>query len=307
MNRFSFSVLAICLAALCGYVASPASAQEPEAPSTIIMAFQPQENTMDLAPNAEKLAAWLTERVGVEVKVYLPTSYSAVVEAMRAGQADVAYFDSRPFTVAQSLADAEALVAELRDGKTWYWSQWFVRKDSGIDTLEQLRGKSVAFTSPLSTSGYIMPFARLVKEGWVSKGGSPDEFFRAHIFAGGYEQALLAMYNKQVDTACVSAYAFERYLTDEQRAEVKLLDQQGPVPTHVIAVRRSLPPELKEKLRASFLALNEPENEELAKSVYGAKKFVQVGEDHAQFLKEAIEITGIDPIPGEQPAKPATN
>ena len=290
--------LAIMLAALLTIllVLAPVHAQMPE---EVVVAFQPQESVARIAPNAERMAAHLSAELGIPVRVYLPTSYSAVVEAMRAGQADVAYFDARPFTVAQSLASAEAVVAELRDGQTWYYSQWFVRNDSEIQRLEDLRGKRVAFTSPLSTSGYLFPYARLVKDGLVERRANPDTFLGSHVFAGGYQQALLALYHGQVDAACVSAYAFERYLTPEQQAEVRVLDQQGPVPTHLIAVRRELSPEFKQRLRDALLGLNAPENQQLLQEVYGARGFVAVDDSHVNALKEALELTGIHPVPGE--------
>jgi phosphonate transport system substrate-binding protein len=268
-------------------------------PKKITVAFQPQESVTELTPNAEKMAAHLSEALGVEVKVYVPTSYVAVVEAMRGGHADVAYFSARPFTIAQSLADAEAVVAEVRRGKTYYYSQWYVKADSDYDGLEDLENEKAAFTSPTSTSGYLFPYAKLIQEQLLVPGEDPNKFFDSYIFAGGYQQSLMALVNGQVDAAAASDYALGRYLTEEQQKEIRVLSKQGPVPSHLMAVRKSLPKELKDKLRGALLELNEPEHKELLSDVYGAEGFEAVTDAHVNALKQALELTGIEPVPGE--------
>src|SRR5690606_13592557 len=82
-------------------------------------------------------------------------------------------------------------------------------------------------------------------------------------------------------------------------ARVKVLTVQGPVPSHLMAVRKSLSPELKDKLRAALLELNLPENQQLLKDVYGAEGFAAVDDSHVNALRKALKDTGIEPVPGE--------
>jgi phosphonate transport system substrate-binding protein len=274
----------------------PAPADRAGWPDRLVVAFQPQENTLALRPNAEAMTAHLSGRLGLEVRVYLPTSYAAVVEAMRAGHADVGYFSARPYVIAHEMADAQALVAEVRtDGNTFYYSQWYARTDGDLETLADAQGHPAAFTSPTSTSGYLFPLAELVRQGLVPQGGSPDAFFSQHVFAGGYEQALRALVAGQVDVAAASDYAFERYLSEEEQAGVRVIARQGPVPSHLMAVRGSLPDSLKAELRAALLELNEPANRELLENVYGAAGFAAVDHDeHVAMLEESLRLTGIE-------------
>jgi phosphonate transport system substrate-binding protein len=261
----------------------------------LIFAFQPQANPQGLSPNVDKLSKYLGDQIGVETKVFLPQTYAAVVEALRAKNADVAYFSGWPYLIAHREANAEILVAEVREGNPYYYSHWYVRSGSGVEELADLRGKDASFTSPTSTSGYLFPTAKLVEEGLLESGEDPAKFFGNVIFAGGYQQSLMALVNGKVDAAAASNYAFDLYLSDEQKEQVETLTRQGPVPTHCVAVRGGLPDDLKEKIREALLSLNEPENRELLESVYGAEKFVpRTHEEHVTALEKALKLAGQD-------------
>lgn len=261
----------------------------------LVYAFQPQANPDAIAPNADKLADYLAEHTGVESKVYLPTNYAGVVEALRSENADVAYFSGWPYLVAHKEANVELLVVEERNGRPSYQSRWYVQKDSGIESLADLEGKSIAFTSPTSTSGYLFPLAKVIEEGHLEEGGDPKSFFGQIIYAGGYEQALRALAEGKVDAAAASDYAPGRYLDEETRAKLKVLVSQGPVPTHGIAIRSELPDDVKAKVKQALLDLNKPENNELLSSVYGAEKLVErTHEEHAEALERSLELVGDD-------------
>jgi len=262
------------------------------APKTLIIAFQPQSDVAKLQPKADRLAEYVKGKVGIETKVFLPTDYPAVVEALRGKQADVAYFSAWPFALAEELAGVEVFAAEKRVEGPFYWSQWYVKKDSPYRSLADLKGKRAAFTDPLSTSGFLFPYAKLIEEGLLPTKGDPKGYFADVTFAGGYEQALKALVAGQVDVAAASDYAPGRYLTPEQQADIRVIARQGPVPSHCIAYRKALPEDLKAKIRGAFLALNDEANRAVLKDVYGATELVPVDASHIAGLRKALEATG---------------
>lgn len=262
-------------------------------PDKLVFAFQPQENPEALAPDADKLAAYMTQKTGVEADVFLPTSYASVVEALRSKNADVAYFSGWPYVVAHREAGAELVAAEERGGNPFYYSQWYVAADSDLKTVADLKGKAIAFTSPTSTSGYLFPLAKIIEDTELETGEDPAKFFGQVIYAGGYEQALKALVNGKVDAAAASDYAFDLYLSEQEQAKIRVLSKQGPVPTHGIAVRGDLPDQAKAKIKDAILSLNEPENQALLESIYGAKKLI--ARDHAEHvapLEDALKLVG---------------
>lgn len=266
-----------------------------EKPSKVVFAFQPQENPEALAPDADRLAKYMAEQIGIDAEVFLPTSYAAVVEALRSENADVAYFSGWPYLIASRKADVDLLVVEERKGNPFYHSQWYVAADSDIETVADLKGKSVSFTSPTSTSGYLFPLAKVIEESSMETGDDPKKFFSNIIYAGGYQQSLQALVHDRVDAAAASDYAYEQYLTDEERENMRILSKQGPVPTHGIAVRSALPDDVKEKIKAAFLNLNKSEHTELLKSIYGAEKLVErTHEEHVAALEKALKLVGAE-------------
>lgn len=270
-----------------------AEAEEPR--GTLTFAFQPQENPDGLALDTERFAEFIGQQTGFEVEIFLPTNYSAVVEALRSDNADVAYFSGLPYMMAHKMADAELLVVEEREGNPFYYSQWYTLKDSGIDDLSDLEGHSIAFTSPTSTSGYLFPLAEVIDQGLLDKKGDPRDFFGDVVFAGGYQQALLSLVNGRVDAAAASDYSLQQYLSDDERDNIKVITEQGPVPTHGLAVRGGLDDEVVEDIRQALLMLNEEEYSDLLESVYGAEKLVVQDHDtHVDALQHAYELVDFD-------------
>lgn len=272
-----------------------ANNQKPAEQIKITFAFQPQENPEGMQLDVKKFAEFISEKTGYETEVFLPTSYAAVVEALRGKNADVAYFSAWPYMIAHQTANAEVLVAEERRGAPFYHSQWYVLKDSPINELADLKGKTIAFTSPTSTSGYLFPLSKVIDDGLLPEGGNPRDFFGEVLFAGGYQQAMLALVNGKVEAAAASDYALQQYLTEEQRDRVKVIAKQGPVPTHLLAIRGELPQEVKDNVKKALLELNEPENKALLKSVYGAEKLVErTHEEHVHALEKAVKQVATD-------------
>lgn len=266
-----------------------------EDPVELSFAFQPQENPEGLQLDAEQLGAFITEQTGYDVEIYLPTSYAAVVEALRSENADVAYFSGLPYMMAHDMAGAELLVVEERDGQPFYYSQWYALEDSDIDSLDDLQDRSIAFTSHSSTSGFLFPMAEVIEQGLVEEGGEPGDFFGDVVYAGGYQQALQSLVNNQVEAAAASDYALETYLSEEERERIKVIAEQGPVPTHGLAIRGDLDDEIKETVRQALLELNSEEHTELLRSVYGAERLVEVDhDDHVDALQRAYELVDLD-------------
>ena len=270
-------------------------ASDDEPRGTLTFAFQPQENPDGMALDTERFAEFIGEQTGFEVEIFLPTNYSAVVEALRSDNADVAYFSGLPYMMAHTMADAELLVVEERDGNPYYYSQWYTLNDHDIEDLSDLEGRSIAFTSPTSTSGYLFPLAEVIDRGHLEENGDPKDFFGDVVFAGGYQQALLSLINGRVEAAAASDYALLQYLDEDQRDMIKVITEQGPVPTHGLAVRGGLDADVVDEIREALLMLNQPEYSELLSSVYGAEKLVVQDHDtHVDALQHAYELVDFD-------------
>ncbi len=240
-------------------------------PAKLVIAVQPTSTPEQLTADAKELREFLSKRLNREVEVVFPMTYAGVVEALRFGHAQAAFMSAWPAQLAVKHAKAEVILAEIREvvigqekkTETFYFSYWVVAKDSPVERLEQLRGKRAAFPSPLSTSGYVAPLARLVELGLIprqpGKEADPKEFFGEVRFAGGYAQGWEALKAKQADVTVIAGDVSEK-LYREVLAGTKVIEQQGPIPSHAVLSARDLDQAAKTQLRDALVDLGKPEH-----------------------------------------------
>ena len=135
-----------------------------------------------------------------------------------------------------------------------------MRKESGIKTLEELRGKTMAFVDPASSSGYIYPMVLLIQRGLV-KNRDPKTFFREVTFAGSHDASMQALLNGHVDAIASFDMAREQYLKDPaQRERVVFVAETAPIPEAGIAAREKLDPAVFAKVRDALLKIQGPQH-----------------------------------------------
>lgn len=245
-------------------------------PDRLVVSFTPEAAPIELELDAEGLAAYLADEIGIEVISRVDADYTGTVEAMRAGHAHLAFLSPLASALAHEMAGARMILAEERNGLPYYTSRFWVRRDSGIGSLDDLRGRTIAFNDPLSASGYLFPVAKLIEEGLVADADALGAFFDRVYFAGGTELSLRALINGFVDAAGVSVYGPEVFLSPEERAELISIAEHGPIPNHGIAVSGDLSEALVERIEAALLGLNAPEHNHILRSLYGWQRLVAV-------------------------------
>jgi len=272
-------------------------------PLTIV--FPTRSDSTDLQNKANNVAAFLSKELGIPVKAQVGDE-TAAVEALRANRADVAFLSSRPALKAEQLANSRLYLAEVRknySGRYTYNSIFVVPNNSQLKsknspkaTLEQLRGKTIAFTSPTSGSGFIFPVSELVKQGFVPNRDRLDAFFSKVSYGGNYSKALDAVVRGQADVAVVSEYAlFPPYLAAENRDKVRILHKISGVPAHGIVIDDDVPVIIREKLINALLKLNKSDNNQLLTSLYNSTELVRVDHDrHLKPVREALKNVGME-------------
>lgn len=240
---------------------------------TLKLAFIPQENPEKLLGDIEVVTKWLSKAMGVEVTGFVTFDHAAAVEALRYGDADISFMGALPFVLAEDQIGAVPLLSEVYRGQPSYSGRVFVRKDSGIDTLADLKGRDIAFADPVSESGYLYPLDLFVREGLFDGAAGADGFFGQKFFAGGYQQAMLAMANGLVDAAGASQYA-DLYLSPTQQAEVMVLAESEQIPSHAVIARPGLDAGLQARFTETMLRLNQPENRYLLSHLFGPDGYI---------------------------------
>jgi phosphonate transport system substrate-binding protein len=268
MHRRDFSRMALAapFATLIGRVAV---AQEWKATvKEIRIGLMGGENTQDRLQRYDGFQKLLEAKLGVPVKLFPSADYAGVMQGVAAGQLDAAAFGASGFagTWLDCKCVEPVVVPQETDGSTFYYSVMVTRADSGIISIEQMKGHSLAFADPNSTSGYLIPSATLKANGIDLADG---KYFSRTGFAGGHEQGVVAVLNKQYD-ACVtwtsgqgeksSGYSRGNLRSMVSKGLLKMSDvniiwQSGKIPNGLWAIRSALPESLKKEFAEFMLDL----------------------------------------------------
>jgi phosphonate transport system substrate-binding protein len=261
---------------------APAGDQKGSPSNPVNMAFVPSADSQKVLASGEPLAKLLQDATNLNFRVSVPTSYTTVIEAMGANQVDVGWLAPFAYVLAHDKNGAQVLLASIRQGSKTYRSQIVVRADSGITSIEQLRGKKFAFVDPASASGFLFPNALL-----ASKGIDYKTFFSDTIFAGGHDKSIIAVYNKQVDGGAsfgqnvdsgppTDARTLVQTTLPDVMSAVKPIAQTDPIPNDTVSLRSGLDSNLVKLLNDGLL-------------------YVQTTADGKKALKDLYGIDGLGP------------
>jgi len=245
----------------------------------LVVAIQPTVASDEMLSKAKPLQNFLEQSLGgrTKVELYVPTSFAAVVESLRFGHAQVAFMSAWPAQLAVRLGGAEAALAEIRQvlhGKEkveapYYYSYWVVAPDSPHKDLQSLKGKSVCFPSPISTSGFVAPMGRMVELNLVlaadGKEADPKAFFKDVLFGGGYGQCWQALKQGQVDATVIAGDVPEK-LYNEILAGTRVIETQGPIPSHAVVLSKELKEPLRSRAVQAITKLGAPEHRDLMRT-----------------------------------------
>ena len=245
----------------------------------LVVAIQPSVSSDEMLKKAQPLEKFLRDGLGgkIDVQVYVPSSFAAVVESLRFGHAQVAFMSAWPAQLAVQLGGAEVALAEVREvlhgtkkvEAPYYFSYWIVQKDSSYQNLQALKGKTACFPSPISTSGYVAPIGRLAELNLIptqeGKEADPKTFFKEVLFGGGYGQCWQALKQGQVDTTVIAGDVPEK-LYNEVLGATRIIETQGPIPSHAVVLSKELKEPLRSRAVQTVSRLGAPDQRELMRS-----------------------------------------
>ena len=279
-----------------GILLAVASADGPATAQTSLhLALTPSQKPTDLLVAGEAFGAALGKLVGVPIRVTVASDYAAVVEALRNRTADLAFVHPAGYVLANREAKAMIVAKDQWHGNTSYTSRIYVRKESGLKTLEELRGKTIAFVDPSSTSGYVYPMVMLIEKGLVQN-KDPKTFFKEFVFSGSHDAGLQALLNGHVDAFASFDQAREQYLKDPaQREKLIWVAESAPIPEGGICARDGLDPALFAKVRAALLSMKGPTYAPILKALYDIDGFEPAEDREYEPVRAAMDLLGWRP------------
>ena len=263
------------------------------------------ENAQDRMTSNECYRAAIEASLGVPVKVFTPADYDGVIQGLLGGTLDMAWLGASAYAKTY-LTDPAAVEVRLTkqnlNDSTGYYSIGFARKDSGITSMDDAKGKKFAFAEPNSTSGYLVPAAEL-----IAKYGPLENYFSEVKMSGGHEQTIVGVNNGDFDAGVSWADGVgnweDGYASGAFRkaADAGLVDmnnlteiwRSALIPEGPMVVRAALPADVKDKVTALTADLWETDKA----CAYGvaagdAKDFVPATHDMYLGIIDARKLSG---------------
>lgn len=232
----------------------PTDAAELVDPAQLVFAYTPVEDPAVYAEAWADFLAHMEEVTGKPVQFFPVQSNAAQIEAMRAGRLHVAGFNtgSNPLAIACAGFRPFAMMA-ADDGSFGYEMEFITYPDSGIETVEDIKGRTMAFTSETSNSGFKAPSALLAAEYGMEAG---TDFTPA--FSGAHDNSILGVANRDYDAAAIANSVMTRMLEREVITEDQVVSiyQSQTFPTTGYGTAHNLTPELQEKIREAFFSFD---------------------------------------------------
>ena len=247
----------------------------------IKMHFVPSVDSKVIESNSKTFKDFLEKETGYKFEVTIPQSYVAVVEAFGTKRADVAAINTFGYLMAHEKYGVEAKMTVIRNGQSTYQAMFVAKTDSKIKSIDDLKGKKIAFVDPASPSGYILPL-KLLKDKNIEA--------KETVFALKHDNVISMVYQGQVDAG--AAFFSPPHKNDKGEEEIedarRLVKTQYPdvekkisiiamsehIPNDPFVFRKEIPEEMKNKVIDAMM------------------KFVQTDEGKAAF-KAIYSVTAL--------------
>lgn len=263
-------------------------------PKELTVQFVPSQNADKLEAKAKPLEKLLSKELDIPVKVSVSTNYNTIVEAMKSKKVDVGFLPPTAYTLAHDQKAADVLLQAQRFGVNKdgsdskeltkdYKSEILVKKDSGIKSVKDLKGKKIALQDVTSTAGYTFPLVELDKEGVnVLKDMKV-------VNMKGHDQAVISLMNGDVDAAAVFNDARKIVKKDEPKVfdETKILKLTKPIPNDTISVRSDMDSKFRDKLKKAFKDIAKTkEGHKVISEVYSHENYVDSKDENFDIVRE---------------------
>ncbi|MGO9567972.1 MAG: phosphate/phosphite/phosphonate ABC transporter substrate-binding protein [Desulfomonilaceae bacterium] len=270
------SVSAVCLAQAAGE----------SDPATLQVALLPDENASTVIKNNQPLKKYLEEKLGKKIELVVTTDYSSMIEAMRHGRVDIAYFGPLSYVLAKSKSDIEPFAALERKGSTTYQGVIVANAAAGINSPKDIKGKNMAYGDPASTSSHLIPKSLLAEQGLDAK-----KDYKEH-FVGAHDAVALTVQTGKADAGGLSKTIFESLVARGviKPEKVKVIAESKPFPEYPWVLRASIKPELKKQIADVFLGIKD---KEILKT-FKADGFAPIADKDYDVVRDLAHVLNVD-------------
>jgi phosphonate transport system substrate-binding protein len=258
----------------------------------IIMSFVPSGDTQEIIASGDQLAQMITDKTDLIVEANVGTDFAAVREAMGAGKAHIGWLNTFNYVLANEKFGVDVGLVTERFGSTTYTGQFNVRADSGITTLDDIKGKVMCWVDPNSTSGYIIPRIML-----KANGIDPDADFSQTIESGSHNNSITAVYDGTCDVGV--SYADARSSIEDDFPDVKdvvvVLATTTDIPNDSVSFAKDFDAEMRTQIVDALLEISaSEEGVEALNGLYSIDALVAAEDTFYDGFRADLSKAGMD-------------
>ncbi|MHB8765130.1 MAG: phosphate/phosphite/phosphonate ABC transporter substrate-binding protein [Deferrisomatales bacterium] len=253
----------------------------------------PEQNLFKQRERYEPLGRYLAKKTGVPIRFTTLSRYGNLLAHFTDEAMDGAFFGSFTGALAIRKLGVIPLARPVNlDGTSTYTGYLFARRDSGIRTVAEMKGKRLALVERATTAGYLYPVV-FFKEHGIAR---PEEHFREVYFAGSHDAAVHAVLEGTADVGAAKHSVFDHLARKQPRVgeELVVLARSPAVPSNGLCVRPGLDEGLRRRLTQALLAMESDAEGRLVLQAFEALRFVPAeAADYAGVIDLAARA-GID-------------
>jgi phosphonate transport system substrate-binding protein len=265
---------------LCLPLFAACSPQEPPPPAKkpsvekLLIGLIPEQNLFRQMERYEPLGEYIYRKTGTKITFKVLPRYGNIIDSFKSSGLDGAFFGSFTYTLAHAKAGVEVLARPVAlDNTSTYYGMIFVRKDSGIRTVRDMKGKRFAFVDRATTAGYLLPLDYFHHHGISDY----NQHLKEAYFTGTHEDAIEDVLNKKADIGAAKNTVFQRLANENPRIpkELVVLARSPDVPENALALRKDIDMSVRNLLKESLLTMHlDPDGKQVLKR-FGALKFIE--------------------------------
>jgi phosphonate transport system substrate-binding protein len=292
LRSFSLSCTLRMLAIALGFATlstTPALAQQ--AQQVLKVTTIPEEAATEQMRKFGPITRYLERSLGMKVEFTPVNDYPAAVEALVNRQVDLVWFGGFTHVQAQLRSGGKVIPIAQREEDSQFRSVFIAQTDSGIKTLNDLRGKQVSFGSQSSTSGHLMPRSFL-----LDAKIDPEKDFKRIAYSGAHDATIASVVGGRVDAAALDITVWRRFVEDKKvdTSKVNVFFTTPPFFNYNWSVHADMPVALRERITKALLALsmNDPEGKEIL-TLNRATKYIPTRSENYKGLETAGRSAGL--------------
>ncbi len=283
----------IAIAALFCFILSTQTLSAHAEDRELLIGLIPEQNIFKQIERYKPLAGYLSEKTGITVRLTILSRYGDIIDRFVQRGLDGAFFGDLTGALAIEKLYIEPVVRPVNlDGSTYSYGYIIVRKDSGIKTVDDMKGKVLAFVDRATVTGYLFPISYFRSHGVKNL----KDFFSEFYFTGSHDSSVYAVLDGRADIGCVKNTIYNNLVSRDPtiKSELRIIAKSPLMPESTLCLRKDLPADIKKMIKEVLLTMDRNDEGRRILAKLQARRFIEASVEDFKPVYEMLKTLGED-------------